>query len=55
MKDSRPLALITGASSGLGMAFADQLAAQGYNLILVARRREALASLAAMINRGKPD
>ncbi|MGL6193606.1 MAG: SDR family NAD(P)-dependent oxidoreductase, partial [Thermoguttaceae bacterium] len=39
-ESKRPLAVITGASSGLGEEYAKQLAAQGYDLLLVARRVE---------------
>lgn len=43
------VAIVTGASSGIGAAYAEQLAGRGYKLILVARRRDRLALLADKI------
>ena len=53
MKDSA-FALVTGASRGLGMAFARELAERKQNLILVARSTECLNAFAAELRRTKP-
>jgi short-subunit dehydrogenase len=48
--ESRPVAIITGASSGIGVDFSDLFARDGYDLLLVARRRDLLEKLARSLS-----
>ena len=48
-KPPSKIAVITGASSGIGTAFAKELASQGYNLIIIARREQRLKELARIL------
>lgn len=47
---SQPLAILVGASSGIGQCLAQQLARSGHQVAVLARRREALEGLAKAVN-----
>lgn len=47
----RPVAVVTGASSGIGLAIARRLAAEGYDLAICARRQERLSAAADTLRR----
>ncbi|MBX7454672.1 SDR family oxidoreductase [Mycolicibacterium sp. 3033] len=48
--DARPVAVVTGASAGIGEATARTLAAQGFHVVCVARREGPITSLAAELD-----
>ena len=53
--ERRPIVVITGASSGIGAALAHEFAAHGHELVLIARREQALTNVAdAIAAKGAP-
>ncbi|MBS2211451.1 SDR family NAD(P)-dependent oxidoreductase [Carboxylicivirga mesophila] len=47
---NKKIAIITGPTSGIGQAFAIKLAEQGYELLLIARRKEKLVELSSFLS-----
>jgi uncharacterized protein len=52
-KSGKGVAVVTGASSGIGKVYADRLAKRGYNLLLIARRGDRLQELAQQLRKDK--